>query len=101
MSNGFRWDKTGKQKLMLSRGAVSKVDDKDNRKIDMASQWLAEAELQHPSLDQLKRERAGIIERGRSKNGGWTAKQLKSWGIKWPPFKGWRKYLIDNGFPKT
>lgn len=36
------------------------------------------------------------IERGRTKKGGWTRKQLADWGVPWPPPKGWRKALINK-----
>lgn len=36
------------------------------------------------------------IERGKSKKGGWTRKQLADWGVPWPPPKGWRQALINK-----
>jgi len=36
------------------------------------------------------------IERGRTKKGGWTRKQLADWGVPWPPPKGWRQALINK-----
>ena len=47
------------------------------------------------------------IEAARTPNGGWTRETLASWGIPWPPPKGWRKDLversrrIDAGHPDT
>lgn len=38
------------------------------------------------------------IENGRSKRGGWTRATLASWGVPWPPPKGWRRAL-ENGQP--
>lgn len=35
---------------------------------------------------------------GLSAKGGWTAKTLASWGIKWPPQKGWRRKLEAEYF---
>lgn len=29
-------------------------------------------------------------------NKGWTRKQLASWGVAWPPPKGWMERLIDG-----
>jgi hypothetical protein len=37
---------------------------------------------------------ADEIEKAKTKNGGWTAKTLKAWGIGWPPPKGWKQALI-------
>lgn len=34
------------------------------------------------------------IEAGKSPKGGWTKKQLASWGVQWPPPKGWREKLL-------
>ncbi|MEO9871177.1 hypothetical protein [Ekhidna sp.] len=34
-----------------------------------------------------------FIEEGRSKNGGWSKKQLELLGISWPPEKGWQDRL--------
>jgi hypothetical protein len=36
------------------------------------------------------------IESARTENGGWTKETLKSWGIAWPPKKGWKKELLNN-----
>jgi hypothetical protein len=47
------------------------------------------------------------IEAARTPNGGWTRETLASWGVPWPPPKGWRKDLaershrIDAGHPDT
>lgn len=38
------------------------------------------------------------IDAGRSRAGGWTAKQLRQWGVPWPPPKGWRKALLAGEF---
>jgi hypothetical protein len=40
------------------------------------------------------------IDAKKSKNGGWTKETLASWGVPWPPPKGWRKALIA-GEPVT
>jgi hypothetical protein len=34
------------------------------------------------------------MEAARSSKGGWTPATLASWGIPWPPPKGWRKQLL-------
>lgn len=36
------------------------------------------------------------IEAGRSKKGGWTRKTLESWGVSWPPQKGWKARLLGK-----
>ena len=33
------------------------------------------------------------VERGKTAAGGWTRATLASWGVAWPPPKGWRKVL--------
>lgn len=33
--------------------------------------------------------------------GAWTALQLATWGIKWPPTKGWKKKLEDDYYEKN
>lgn len=39
------------------------------------------------------------IEAAKSPKGGWSAKTLASWGVPWPPPKGWRKRLIAQSRP--
>ena len=36
------------------------------------------------------------IELAKTKNGGWTKKQLEILGISWPPYKGWKNDVIKN-----
>jgi hypothetical protein len=38
-------------------------------------------------------------ERGKSVAGGWKRKTLKSWGVSWPPRKGWRDRLAKGVNP--
>ena len=33
------------------------------------------------------------IQEAKTKRGGWKRKTLESWGIAWPPYKGWKKEL--------
>lgn len=33
------------------------------------------------------------IEDAMTADGGWDNRKLKSWGVEWPPKKGWRKAL--------
>lgn len=37
------------------------------------------------------------IEKHRTQAGGWTKAQLQKWGVPWPPPKGWRKKLEQEG----
>ena len=37
------------------------------------------------------------IEAGRTPKGGFTRAQLAKWGVPWPPKKGWKKRLIEQG----
>lgn len=36
------------------------------------------------------------MEAARSPQGGWTRKQLATWGVKWPPPRGWRQALLHG-----
>lgn len=44
---------------------------------------------------------AAEIEAGRTPKGGFTAKQLRAWGISWPPKNGWRKRILRYGVPAS
>ena len=33
------------------------------------------------------------INKSKTKNGGWAKSTLASWGVSWPPPKGWKKQL--------
>lgn len=33
------------------------------------------------------------VENERTERGGWTRRTLESWGVAWPPYKGWKKDL--------
>ena len=37
-----------------------------------------------------------LIETLKTKNGGWTKKDLAKLGISWPPPKGWKKKLESS-----
>jgi hypothetical protein len=43
-----------------------------------------------------------IVESGRSKNGGWSKKQLELIGVEWPengsPVKGWKGRVVGRKF---
>jgi hypothetical protein len=36
------------------------------------------------------------IAAARTTAGGWTRSTLASWGVSWPPPKGWRARLVDD-----
>jgi len=38
------------------------------------------------------------IEDARTPDGGYTRKQLKTWGVPWPPPKGWKDVLLAGGY---
>lgn len=40
-----------------------------------------------------------ILEFGRSKSGGWNAKQLRLLGVSWPPKKGWKTKILNKKYP--
>ncbi len=40
-----------------------------------------------------------ILEQGKSSNGGWSAKQLRLFGIEYPLDSGWQSAIIDSDFP--
>jgi hypothetical protein len=37
-----------------------------------------------------------LIEQGKSKAGGWNARQLRYLRVKWPPEKGWKQRIIGT-----
>lgn len=39
------------------------------------------------------------IEAKKTPAGGWTRKDLEAWGVPWPPPKGWKKVLVEEGAP--
>jgi hypothetical protein len=41
-----------------------------------------------------RRLTAADIERGKSPKGGFTQATLASWGVPWPPPKGWKEKLL-------
>ena len=43
-----------------------------------------------------KRPRPEEIEAAKTPNGGWTRATLNSWGVAWPPKKGWKRELERN-----
>ena len=39
-----------------------------------------------------------ILNKGKSKNGGYSKKQLELIGINWPPIKGWKKKCYSGNY---
>jgi hypothetical protein len=39
---------------------------------------------------------AAEIEAAKTKNGGWTRRQLAEWGVPWPPPRGWKARLLET-----
>jgi hypothetical protein len=35
------------------------------------------------------------VEKSQTEKGGWSSETLATWGIEWPPRKGWRKKLRE------
>lgn len=52
-------------------------------------------------MGKSKTQIARTIENSKSTKGGWTSKTLASWGVSWPPLKGWKKHLISMGSGTT
>lgn len=44
----------------------------------------------------MKRPTAEEIETAKTPKGGWTKKTLGSWGVAWPPPKGWKEELLEE-----
>ncbi len=68
-----------------------------------ADQLLAASRKPARQEDGMKLT-AEEIEAGRSPRGGWSAATLASWGVPWPPPKGWRQRLLkdedEDGVPR-
>jgi len=39
------------------------------------------------------------IDAEKTPAGGLTAATLRKWGVSWPPPKGWRKTILQHGYP--
>lgn len=50
---------------------------------------------------QRRRISQAEMEAAKSPKGGWTARQLRLWGVSWPPPSGWRKRLLKDGVPAS
>lgn len=37
------------------------------------------------------------IDAAKTAKGGWTRKTLAAWGVSWPPPKGWKARLLQEG----
>ena len=44
-------------------------------------------------------ERARFIDLYKTSQGGWLKADLHRFGVAWPPPKGWRKRLVEEGMP--
>lgn len=40
------------------------------------------------------------IDAKRTPRGGWSRNQLAQWGVSWPPPKGWKRRLEEEGLPR-
>lgn len=40
-----------------------------------------------------------ILEQGKSSNGGWSAAQLRLFGLKYPLKHGWKRQIVGKDFP--
>lgn len=89
MAGKLNWSKSNKNRLVSSRGATPVKNELDRFR-----------EFQKKE-SRNEKERRKIIEAGKSAKGGYTRKQLKAWGIAWPPAKGWKEHLIKNGLPNV
>jgi hypothetical protein len=45
---------------------------------------------------EIKRPTPEEIEAAKTPNGGWTRETLSTWGVSWPPKKGWKRELERN-----
>ena len=54
-----------------------------------------------PDLEKLDRKEVILaqLEAGKTSRGGWTRAQLAEWGVPWPLPHGWRRWILENGFP--
>jgi hypothetical protein len=50
----------------------------------------------NPEAIEIKRSTPHEIEAAKTPNGGWTRATLNSWGVGWPPKKGWKRELERN-----
>jgi len=47
----------------------------------------------------MREENQRTIDEGTTAKGGFTKKQLVEWGVPYPPPRGWKRALINYGFP--
>ena len=89
MARRLNWEKVNKLTVMTHHGATEREHayDAADRFLDM-----------HQSVEEHRRR---VIENGKTEAGGYTRQQLEAWGVRWPPMKGWKEYLVANGFPKA
>jgi hypothetical protein len=81
-----------------SRRAISLHQGRREALADLsvqARQLLAAGRKPAPQESGVKLTMAEI-EAGRSPSGGWSAATLASWGVPWPPPKGWLRRLLKD-----
>jgi len=52
--------------------------------------------IEATDIDDRRAAARQIIEAARTPAGGWTKDQLASWGVSWPPKKGWKAELMER-----
>lgn len=87
MARRMNWGKVHQDNRMFRNGIAG-----DGARVDKAERYIERETAK-------QRWRRQVIEKGKSKKGGYTRKQLAEWGIAWPPLAGWKEHLIQNGFP--
>ena len=73
--------------------AVGEVVSPSEKRADYGFQRSLDVAVKQPPM-RRRPMTVAEIEAGRSPKGGWKAKQLRKWGVPWPPPKGWRKKLL-------
>jgi hypothetical protein len=61
----------------------------------VASEHVDEVDPSLPAdwLDRTPAERSAYVDSFRTARGGWSREVLASWGVSWPPPRGWRRRL--------
>lgn len=52
-------------------------------------------------MDEMIEITEGLIERGKSKRGGWNKHQLACLGVEWPPPKNWKHRVIGTKISRS
>lgn len=80
----------------LPQNTAVEYDPKFKRISHVGECSETKALLKRTEPTSFKNHTEKVIEAGKSAKGGFTKSTLKSWGIEWPPPKGWRKDLEKN-----